>query len=87
MKKHLFSALLFIYGAPRAALACDVCEKNQPAALRGIMHGPGPESNLDFIIVAAASIIVLLTLAYSLRYLIRPNENGPEHIKNIVIEK
>lgn len=87
MKKLLWSFLLICSLAPVSVLACEVCEKNQPAALRGITHGPGPESSWDLVIICVAAIIVLLTLVYSFRYLIRPDEDSREHIKNIVIEK
>ena len=48
-------------------MACDVCQKNQPAPLRGITHGTGPQSQWDLPIVVAAGIIVALTLALALR--------------------
>lgn len=86
MKKLIFSCLTLVFLIPFELLACEVCEKNQPAALRGITHGQGPDSSWDLLIIGAAAIIVLLTLIYSLRYLIWPNERDREHIKNIVIE-
>lgn len=87
MKKILSLLIGLIAAIPSIALACAVCEKNQPAALRGISHGPGPESNWDLVIIVTAAVIVALTLIYSLRYLIKPDENNPNHIKNSVIEK
>lgn len=87
MKKYLSVLSLALCMAPASALACEVCKKNQPKALQGITHGQGPESQWDLVIIIAAAIIVLLTLIYSLRYLIRPNEHDSDHIKNIVIEK
>lgn len=86
MKKILFVFLFAASAAPLSTLACDVCEKNQPAALRGITHGPGPDSNWDLLIIGCAAVIVLLTLIYSIRYLVRPGEQAAGHIKNIVIE-
>ncbi|HEY9562110.1 MAG TPA: hypothetical protein VIR29_15115 [Anseongella sp.] len=93
--KKLFNAIqtaattwiILMLGTPVAALACDVCEKNQPKALRGISHGTGPDSQWDMIIIAIAAVIVLLTLIWSVRYLVRPGETAPGHIKNIVVEK
>lgn len=87
MKKLLALFFLAASAAPTGALACDVCEKNQPAALRGITHGAGPDSNWDLLIIGCAAVIVLLTLIYSIRYLVRPGEQAAGHIKNIVIEK
>ncbi len=87
MKKLILLASLLLFVIPHAGQACDVCEKNQPAALRGITHGPGPDSNWDMVIIGAAAVIVLVTLAYSLRFLIKPDEADPGHIKNMVVEK
>lgn len=87
MKKYLCALLPVFYLLPQTVLACEVCEKNQPAALQGFTHGPGPGSQWDMLIITIAAVIVLLTLIYSLRYLIKPDEHDRDHIKNIVIEK
>lgn len=39
---------------------------------------------MDAIIVGVAIMIVLFTLVMSIKYLFKPGENNPEHIKNIV---
>ncbi len=65
------------------AIACAVCEKQQPKVLRGISHGAGPESNWDYVIVWATVIIVLLTLFYSVKWLIKPGEKSEQHIKKV----
>ena len=69
-----------------SAWACEVCKKNQPKVLEGITHGAGPQGNLDYIIIWTAVVIVTVTLLLSLKFLIRPNENNPNHIKNIVLD-
>ena len=65
--------------------ACPVCEKNQPAVLKGVTHGIGPQNNWDYVIVIAAVIIVLYTLYYTVKLIIRPGEKDNNHIKRTVI--
>ncbi len=67
------------------ALACEVCEKQQPKLLRGISHGAGPESNWDLLIVSVAAVIVLFTFFFSVKWLIFPGEKSMGHIKNIIL--
>ena len=74
----MFSTVLQVW-------ACDVCKSNQPKALAGITHGTGPEGNLDYIIIWSAVTIVSVTLLLSIKYLVKPNETGVNHIKNIVV--
>lgn len=68
-------------------MACPVCDQNQPKALQGISHGVGPQSQWDMWIVIAAAIIVAAALALSIKYLWKPNEKDPEHIKNLIISR
>lgn len=82
-KKFIITTLVFLIGQ-HIAFACDVCKKNQPAGFENITHGAGPSGTMDYIIIAIASVIVLFTLYLSFKYVIRPRENNPEHIKNIV---
>ncbi len=84
MKKILsvFTVLFFL--GNQLSWACDVCQKNQPAGFENITHGPGPSGMLDYIIIWTGVIIVVGTLFYSLKFLIRPKESNPDHIKNIV---
>lgn len=67
--------------------ACDVCQNNQPKALKNITHGTGPQGNWDYIIICSAVVIVAITLFFSIKYLVKPKETSPAHIKNMVIEK
>lgn len=78
----LFTGLFFL--GQFMAFACDVCKENQPKGFENVTHGAGPSGNIDFFIIWGAVIIVGFTLFYSLKYLIRPKENNPDHIKNIV---
>jgi hypothetical protein len=84
MKTKAFTTLLFI-AAQAVAMACPVCEKQQPRLLRGITHGAGPESELDWIIVGIALAITLYTLFRSVKLLIHPDESEQGHIKQSIL--
>ena len=86
MKKSILS-LLFFFAATAVSFACEVCEKNQPAPLKGITHGIGPTGTIDYIIISGASVIVVVTLFLSIKYLVKPKEVEASHIKNIVLNE
>ena len=65
--------------------ACPVCDKQQPIITRGLTHGVGPESNWDWLIITIIAVITLLTLVFSLKYLIHPGEKDPGHIKQSIL--
>jgi len=79
--------LLLLLATALPALACDVCQKNQPAPLRGITHGTGPQSQWDMPIVWVSAIIVGITLLLAVRMLVRPGEHAPGHIKRMVLNE
>ena len=81
-KKILFVALsmLSIF-----SWACDACNLRQPKITRNITHGTGPESNWDWFLVGLIALITILTLYYSIKYLIKPGEKNREHIKHRII--
>ena len=83
MKKIVLSVLLLCNAV--WVMACPVCERNQPKILRGITHGAGPESKWDYVIVWATVAIVLLTLFFSVKWLIRPGEKSDRHIKRFIL--
>ena len=83
MKK--LTIILFLLLGKTVAFACEVCERNQPKVLRGIVHGAGPDSNWDYVTIGITAIIVLLTLIYSIKWLIKPNENNTDHIKYSIL--
>lgn len=86
MKKEiLFFIALFFTGF--GAFACEVCEGNQPKPLRGITHGIGPTGTIDYIIISVAAVIVAFALFYSIKYIVKPKERNPDHIKNIVLDE
>ncbi|WP_353137496.1 hypothetical protein [Pseudopedobacter sp.] len=68
-----------------ALWACPVCEKQQPKVLKGITHGVGPQNNWDYVIISIVAVLVLITLFYTVKYLIKPGEKSASHIKNLFI--
>lgn len=83
MKKALLIICLLIFRI--MAIACPACKKQQPKILQGITHGTGPDSNWDYVIVWATVLIVLATLFYTVKWLIRPEEKSMNHIKRTVL--
>lgn len=79
MKK--VTAFLIFLLASTAAFACPVCERNQPKVLKGITHGAGPEGNWDYVIVWTTVVIVLATLFFTIKWLVKPGEKSKSHIK------
>lgn len=77
-KATIVLAILFVH---LAVCACPVCERNQAKFMRGIVHGAGPESNWDYVSIVITGIIAILSLIYSVKWLIKPNENNANHIK------
>lgn len=77
--KVLLIGCFLSYGV---ANACEVCKKNQPKGLENITHGEGPSGTLDYIIIWTSVLIVVFTLVMSVKYLVQPKENNPDHIKH-----
>ena len=83
MKKITMLLMMLITYA--GGYACPVCERNKAKYLQGITHGSGPDSNWDLVIVSSIGLLTLFTLFYSVKWLIKPNENNPDHIKNSIL--
>lgn len=84
MKKiFVFFALMMLV---MEGIGCPACEKQQPKLLRGISHGAGPESSWDMVIVWAIAIIVLFTLIFSIKFLVKPGEKSKTHIKRFILD-
>lgn len=83
MRKILLSIALLLNAI--YIIACPVCERNQPRVLRGITHGAGPESRWDYVIVWVTVAIVLGTVFFSVKWLIRPGETSDRHIKRFIL--
>lgn len=67
------------------AMACPVCEQQQPRLLKGITHGAGPQSAWDWVIISIITIITILVGYYSIKLLVRPAETAPHHIKHSIL--
>ncbi|MCB0458166.1 MAG: hypothetical protein KDC91_10525 [Flavobacteriaceae bacterium] len=81
--KYLLSILVVL--TAQIATACPVCEKQQPKITQGLTHGAGPQSNWDWIIIAIIMLITVLTLIYSIKYLLKPGEKNENHIKQSIL--
>lgn len=75
----VFSLLLLLQ--PSITWACEACQIQQPKVTRGITHGTGPESNWDWFLIGIIILITVLTLFYSIKYLVKPGEKNKDHIK------
>jgi len=64
--------------------ACDACKKQQAKLLQGISHGPGPDSNWDYIIVALMTIVTLYILVATIKCMIKPAEQNEQHVKRMI---
>lgn len=83
MKKLVLTITIIFYAF--YAWACPVCEKQQPQLLKGISHGTGPQSNWDMVIIWATVVIVLITLFFSIKFLVKPGEKSENHIKRLIL--
>jgi len=83
--KKIFFAAIFIATA-FSLYACPVCERAKArAAFGSITHGVGPTSNWDFVAVWIVISAVLLSFFYSVKWLIKPADNNPDHIKHSIL--
>lgn len=83
MKIKTFLILMLMLTA-QVISACPVCEKQQPKITQGITHGTGPGSNWDWLIIGIMTLITVLTLIFSMKYLIKPGEKNADHIKQSI---
>lgn len=83
MKKY-FLTVLFDLSA-FAAVACEVCEKQQPKLLRGLVHGGVPQGPTDYVAVYIMIAITIATLFYSVKLLWKPGEKSKTHIKHFIL--
>jgi hypothetical protein len=85
-KLKYLSLSIVLMGGHITVLACEVCKKQQPKITQGLTHGVGPQSNWDWVIISLITAIAILTLVYSLKYLIHPNEKNLGHIKQSIFK-
>ena len=86
MKKCLIIVMACCF-AGLTASACETCTRKQSWLLRNATHGRGPDTRWDYLIVAIVALLVLLTLFYSIKWLLFPGEQSAHHIKNIVLNE
>lgn len=77
--------MFLITGSVSTALACKVCEEQQPGWLKGAVHGPGPGGIWDYVIMIVSILIVLVVLFFSIKFLVKPGEKNPSHIKYSIL--
>lgn len=56
-----------------------------PTATMGRMGEP-PNGPLDYVIVAVAVVVVVVTAIQTIRWLIAPGEDAPDHIKRVILD-
>lgn len=70
--------LFFMQTSIFAQLLCET----EPATTDGNLQNSN--QLMDATIIGISIMIVVFTLVMSIKYLLKPGENNPEHIKNIV---
>jgi len=83
MKKIILMIPVLFIGL--LAIACPTCEIAQPRYLKGISHGTGPQSYWDYLIISVTAIIVIATLFFSIKWLVKPGEKSVTHIKHLIL--
>lgn len=59
-----------------------------PGFMQNLLHGAGPaEHKWDYIIAIVMLIITVLTLYLSIKWLVKPGEKSPKHIKRQILEE
>ena len=87
MMKEIRAGLILLFVLlVQVVAACPLCEKQQPKITQGLTHGTGPQNNWDWVIVAVIATITIVTLVFSLKYLINPKEKNSNHIKRLILE-
>ena len=85
-KMRLITTCMLVFSAG-LIYACPVCERNQPRLLKGIVHGSGPDSQWDYVIMWVVIAITILSLYYAVKWLIRPGEQNVNHVKYSIINQ
>jgi hypothetical protein len=85
MKKTIVFLVAVLLGV--CVRACPACEAAQPKLLKGVVHGRGPENGWDYLILCTALVVFLLSLFYSVKFLVRPRENSAGHIKYFILNE
>lgn len=80
MKKTVLALLVFLVSRG-ALLAQNAAEKTE-----GYHSAPfnKPDATVENIVIWVSVSIVVAAFVLSVKYLVKPNEDNPKHIKNIV---
>ena len=82
-----FILILLVLILNKESFACDACNKMQPKLTRGITHGAGPDSYLDWLWISMVFAIAIYTLVKSVKYIAKPNEDQSNHIKYHILDE
>lgn len=63
------------------AAYCPQCSADGPGG-----HGVAPRGAWDFAIVAVGAVILLFALLLAIRFLFRPGEGSPTHVKWTILD-
>ena len=85
MKRFIIPLILLF--TSYEAWCCPVCERQQPKVLKGIVHGAGPNSQWDYLIIWAVIFITLISLYFTVKWLLRPGETNTMHIKYSILKQ
>lgn len=84
MKKIIFAGIFMV--ASFSLYACPVCERAKAKiAFGGLSHGTLPTSNWEYVAVWIVVLMVIFTLFYSIKWLIKPSEKNKDHIKYSIL--
>lgn len=67
-----------------AGMVAVFTQESGHAGMHGTAQISEQHTTVDYIIIWVGVIIVLITLILSIKFLVKPNEDDPKHIKNIV---
>lgn len=84
MKKLIVILILLAFTS--IAFACPVCERAKAKnAIGSIGHGIGPQNIFDYAAVWGMIIIVVLTLFFTIKWLVKPGEKNQGHVKYSIL--
>lgn len=65
---------------------CGLVENATDAAIAWhAQHTASPGGWLDYVLVAAGAVAVLLVCVYTVKFLVKPQERDPDHIKRRIL--
>ncbi|MCX8473307.1 MAG: hypothetical protein ORN85_06620 [Sediminibacterium sp.] len=87
MLKKIAILIFCIASQFNISFACDVCKRaNERKMWINVGHGSGADNWTDFIWIFITAIITIYTLFFSIKYLYKPEEKSPQHIKYSIFQ-